>query len=150
MVGVKPGSEMRSALVLAKREKIKIALIDQPIEITLQNFSSELTWRERFRFFGDIFLGIFFPRRQIKKMGLTTFNLRSVPEEKLLNKLMKELKRRYPSVHKTLVDDRNIFMVKALKEIQTKNPQSKILVIVGAGHKKEMEKMLSKSNLLEK
>jgi len=36
MVGTKPGDEMRTAVLLAKENKIKLALIDQDIEITLK------------------------------------------------------------------------------------------------------------------
>ena len=43
MVGVAPGSEMKKAVVLAKKKGIKIALIDQEIEITLKRFSKSLT-----------------------------------------------------------------------------------------------------------
>ena len=43
MVGVKPGAEMLTAINLAKKHKIKIAVIDQDIEITLRRISKELT-----------------------------------------------------------------------------------------------------------
>ena len=38
MVGVAPGSEMKNAIGLARKNNIKIALIDQDIEITLKRF----------------------------------------------------------------------------------------------------------------
>ena len=142
MVGVKPGSEMKTALKLAYKQKINIALIDQPVEITLRNFSRELTWKEKFRFLNDIFLGIFFKKRQIKKLGLKNFDLSKVPTSELVDKLLLELEKNYPNIHKTLVSDRNKFMVRALLKLQKANLDKDILVIVGAGHKKEMEKML--------
>ena len=37
IVNTKPGDEMRAAIKLAKENNIKIALIDQRIEITLKN-----------------------------------------------------------------------------------------------------------------
>ena len=46
IVGVAPGSEMKKAVMLARKYKLKIALIDQDIEITLRRFSKALTWRE--------------------------------------------------------------------------------------------------------
>src|SRR3989344_3598196 len=46
MVGVSPGSDMKTALELARKQKLQVALIDQPIKITLQKFSQNLTWRE--------------------------------------------------------------------------------------------------------
>src|SRR3989338_559962 len=43
LVGVAPGSEMKKAIMLARKNKLKIALIDQDIEITLRRFSKALT-----------------------------------------------------------------------------------------------------------
>src|SRR3989344_3688018 len=48
-IGIAPGSEMKAALTLAKEQKKDVALIDQPIRITLKNFSKTLTWREKGR-----------------------------------------------------------------------------------------------------
>ena len=57
MVGVSPGSEMKTALELAKEHHLEVAFIDQPLPITLQRFSKELTWKERFHFAGDLLQG---------------------------------------------------------------------------------------------
>ncbi|MBU1111545.1 MAG: TraB/GumN family protein [archaeon] len=144
MVGVKPGSEMKTALRLAYKNKISIALIDQPIEITLNNFSRELTWKEKLHFVSDIFRGVFFRKREIKRLGLDKLDLSKVPTDQLVEKLVDELKVRYPNIHKTLVADRNKFMSQALLKIQTENPGKDILAIVGAGHKHEMINILRK------
>ena len=116
-VGVIPGSEMKTAIELARKEKIQIALIDQPIAITLKNFSKAFTWREKFRFMGEILGGIFMPRRQIKRLGLDAIDLRKVPQEEVIEKMMNIMKERYPSVYKTIVEDRNKYMVRKLVKI---------------------------------
>jgi len=144
MVGVKPGSEMKTALRLAYEKKINIALIDQPIEVTLNNFSRELTWKEKLHFVSDIFRGLFFRKREMKRLGLDKLDLRKVPTEELVEKLVGELERRYPNIYKTLVSDRNKFMSSALLKIQKQSPEKDILAIVGAGHKHEMVNILRK------
>ena len=148
MVGVSPGSEMKTALELARKEKLEIALIDQPIQTTLKNFSKELTWKEKFRFIGDIFKGLFFKKKQMKELGLEDFDLSKVPPEEVIEKMMTTLKKRYPNVYKTLVADRNRYMVKKLVKLLRTNPQKKILVIVGAGHKQGMEELLLKVDVV--
>jgi len=50
MVGTKPGDEMITAFGTAKKFNIKIALIDQKIEITLKKLSKEITWKEKLTF----------------------------------------------------------------------------------------------------
>ncbi|MFW6226381.1 MAG: TraB/GumN family protein, partial [bacterium] len=81
LVGVTPGSDMKHAVITASKNKIKISLIDQDIRITLRRISKYLTWKERFRFIVDIFNGIFFKKKQMKKYNLDTFDLNKVPED---------------------------------------------------------------------
>ncbi len=144
MVGVSPGSEMKKALQLAKKYDLEVAFIDQPIQITLKKFSKTLTWREKFRFLGDLVKGLLFPKRQAKELGLDKFDLTKVPKDEVIEKMMDQTKDRYPSVYKTLVDDRNKYMVRSLVKLMRKHPEKKILAVVGAGHKKGMEELLLK------
>ena len=148
MVGVAPGSEMKTALELAQKNKIKVAFIDQPIQITLVNFSKELTWREKGRFFLDMIMGLLFPKKQMKKYGLEKFDLRRVPEQEVIAKIINEMKKQYPSVYKTLITDRNRYMVKLLVKLLHEHPEKKILAIVGAGHKEGMGKLLLKVDVV--
>lgn len=143
-VGVKPGSEMLEAVQLAKRNNIELALIDQPIEVTLRKFSRSITWTEKFRIIGDIFTGIFFKKKRMKVLGLDEFDLHKVPTEKVIKKMMKEMKVRYPNIFRVLVSERNAIMARNLIKVQEKHPEKEIVVVVGAGHRKEMEKMVEK------
>lgn len=137
MVGVVPGSEMRTAIRLAKKQKIPLALIDRDIEITLKRFSKSLTWKEKTNFVIDIF------RSMISKKSFD-FDLRKVPEEKVIKELIKELKQRYPNVYKVLVKERNEFMARKLAQIMVNNPDKKVLAIVGAGHQEEIRERVKK------
>lgn len=148
MVGIAPGSEMKTAMEAARKNNLELALIDQPIKTTLRNFSKNLTWAEKGRFVLDLVKGIFFPKKQIKELGLENFDLRTVPEDKMIQKMMLQLKKKYPSVYKTLVEDRNKYMVKQLVKIMRKNPGKNILAVVGAGHKEGMEKLLLKVEIV--
>ncbi len=143
MVGVKPGSEMKMALATAHKHKLKIMLIDQPIEITLRNFSKRLTWTERWRFVVDIFNGVFRRKKVVSDLGFDmNFDLSKVPEDELIDKMIEHVEKRYPSIYKTIIADRNVYMVKKLKALREKYPEESILAVVGAGHKKEMLRLL--------
>lgn len=149
IVGVVPGAEMKTALELAQKHKIQIAFIDQPLQVTLQRFSRSLTWKEKGRFVMDLLSGLFFPRRQLKKLGLGKidlgkWDLKKVPDEKMIALLIQELKQRYPSVYRVLVEERNKYMVRQLVHLLRKHPGKKILAVVGAGHKEGMEELLLK------
>jgi len=144
IVRLAPGSDMKTALEEARKKKLDVAFIDQPIKITLKNFSKSLTWREKWRFFLEMLKGLFFPRRQLKELGLSGFDLKKVPEKELITKMILKMKKQYPSIYKALVEDRNKYMVKKLVKLLRNNPNKRILCVVGAGHEEGMQKLLLK------
>lgn len=141
-IGVSPGSEMKTAMKLAYEQKLTVAFIDQPIKKTLKNFSREFDWKEKLKFLADLFLGIFFRKRQMQKMGIENWDLSKVPEDKLVEKLIGQMKERYPGIYRALVEDRNKYMANQLVKLYQANPEKRILAVMGAGHKKDVWKIL--------
>ena len=139
LVGVSPGSEMKQAVNIAKKNNIKIALIDQDIEITLNRLSKTLTWKEKWNFIADIFKAIFTKGEKIE------FDLRTVPEKKIIKKLTTQLKERYPNVYKVLIEERNKVIANNLKNIMDSNQDKKILAILGAGHVEDVVELIKGS-----
>lgn len=127
LVGVKPGSELRQAILLARQNKIKLALIDQDIQLTITKLSKNFTTKEKFRFLWDIIKSPF-AREKIK------IDLTKVPDDKIIKMVIQRLKKRYPSLYRVLIDERNKIMAKNLYNLKKENLNSQIVVIVGAGH----------------
>jgi len=142
MVGLEPGADMLAAVNEAKAANIKIALIDQDIERTLKRFSKTLTWREKGRFISDIFKSIFFRKRQMKKYDIENIDLNKVPSQAIINKLVKELKTRYPNIYKVLIEERNNIMAYNLVRLMHLHPQDQIVAVIGAGHEEEMIELI--------
>jgi pheromone shutdown-related protein TraB len=136
MVGVKPGSEMKLAYRIAQQKKLRVALIDQPIERTLHNFSKKFTWKEKFRLLGDLIKGLF------KKGPMIKIDLTKVPEEKMIELMIKEVRKKYPNFYKVLVEDRNKVMANNLAALMNMFPDKRILAIVGAGHGNDLLKLI--------
>ena len=124
-VGTKPGVEMKEAIKLAKKYKIKIALIDQDIQITLQKLRARFTFKEKLNLVKNILKSIFSSKR-------ISFDLNKVPEQKLIKKLTLEIKRDYPSLYKTLIEERDEVMSSGLLKLMQEN--EKVVAVVGAGH----------------
>jgi pheromone shutdown-related protein TraB len=137
IVGIKPGSDMLAAVSLARQNNRQLMLIDQDITITLRRFSKEFTFKEKMRLLWDIMRSPF-SKQKIK------INLNEVPKDKLIQEMMKQLKDRYPSLYNVLIHERNIVMAKNLVKIMEKNPEKKILTVIGAGHEKEMLELIKK------
>ena len=141
IVGVSPGSEMKKAVRLAKKNKIKIALIDQYIEITLRRFSETLSWKEKWNFFVDLFKAFILRKKEIE------FDLRKVPDEKVIRRLINKVKKRYPNIYKVLVEERNMIMANNLNKLMEENEDKKIVAIIGAGHEKELVDLIKKPKI---
>ncbi|MBN2423259.1 TraB/GumN family protein [Candidatus Woesearchaeota archaeon] len=132
IVNIEPGEEMLTALKLSKKNNIKVALIDQDIEITLKRLAKKITWREKFNFIIDLISGILF-KRNIKK-----FDLNKVPPEDIIKNLINFVKKRYPNIYLVLVKERNEYMANKLAGILKNEPDKKILAVIGAGHSKDI------------
>ncbi|MBU0615767.1 MAG: TraB domain-containing protein [Nanoarchaeota archaeon] len=140
MVGVAPGSEMLTAIKLAKKYKKQISLIDQDIEITLKKLSKAISWKERWNFISDIIKAFIFRKNKIE------FDLSKVPSKEIIGKLIGEVKQKYPNIYRVLVQERNEIMAKNLAHLMAKNPEKKILAIIGAGHEEEMLELIEKES----
>jgi len=145
IVGVTPGSEMKLAVELAKKNNAKIALVDQDIEITLKKFSKRLSWKEKLRFMGDLLKSVFFKKKALKELGISDkMDLSKVPDKELIKKLMKELEKNYPNVYDVLVRERNKIMANNISRLMHTFPTEQILAVVGAGHEEELLDMIKK------
>ena len=141
LVGVAPGSEMKQAISIAKKENIKLALIDQDIQVTLQRLSSSLTWKEKRNFLSDIIKAIFSGKKEIE------FDLTTVPDKKIIKKLTGKLKERYPNLYKVLIEERNVVIANNLTKLMNSAPDKKILVILGAGHVDDVIELLKEPRI---
>ncbi len=141
IVGVNPGEEMKTAVRLAKKNKAKIAMIDQDIEVTLKRFSQKLTWKEKWNFIVDILKAVFLGKRAV------TFDLRKVPSEDIIRTLIAKVKDRYPNVYKVLIYERNYIIAENLRNLMDANPDKKIVAVIGAGHKNDVIEILNKPRI---
>lgn len=140
LIGAVPGQEMKTAVQIAQENKIRVALIDQPLNITMSNLSRISIW-EKLKLVMDLVLGT---------AGIGTekvrFDLTKTPSSRFVAMAMKKLKERYPGLYKALVSDRNEHMAGMLARIMKLEPQSKIVAVVGAGHEGEIVRLVRKAN----
>lgn len=134
LVGTPPGSDMLKAAYTAKSIGADIALIDQDIRITLRRLNKTITWKEKLRFPWDIIKGL------ILRKPIVKFDLRKVPSEAIIEKLINKVKEDYPSFYKVLVEERNKVMSKNLYKLMSLNKS--IVAIIGAGHEKDIIKLV--------
>ena len=141
-VGLAPGADMRAAVIEAKKVGAKIALIDQPIQITLTRLSKKMPVREKLKFVSYLLAAILFPWIPTSKS--TKIDLSKVPESELIEHLSIELKKNFPSVYQVLVEERNQYLANQLIKIKKDFPDAKIIAVVGAGHLSGINQILKK------
>lgn len=150
MVGVMPGEDMLTAIKIAQAHNLEVALIDQPIDITLKKLSQRLRWREKWHFITDLLKALFFKEKELQNLGLKTFDLRTVPSKVVIKKLIERVRERYPTLYSVLIAERNTYMAQRLKQLQIQSPEKKIVVVVGAGHEDEIRRLLHRIDIVSK
>ena len=134
---IMPGSEMVSAVDAGLEIGAKVALIDMPIRNTMGKIGDISGWKKIkmvFRLLIDSFRG-----NKVK------FDLSKVPEQEVIDEAMGYMKKDMPEFYKVLVTERNRHMYRWIKRLS--EDFKDIIVVVGAGHKKDLEKMIASDGL---
>ncbi len=135
--GVKPGAEMLAAIEKAREIGADVLLIDRDIAITFKRFWNSLSIFEKIRLVFHMLKGLF---------GDEEIDVDEMLEEDILERLVKEFRDIAPSAAKVLIDERDAYM--AAKLIEASKRYEKIVAVVGAGHKKGIERYLKNPELL--
>ncbi len=124
-VGVAPGAEMLAALKIAQEKQLPVQLLDRDVRVTLKRAFKTMGVIEKLKLGGALIAGFFGVGEKV-----TVEKIEELKKEDLLNNLMKELGKQFPSIKKVLVDERDSF----ISEMIRKSPGKKIVAVVGAGH----------------
>ncbi len=128
--GVLPGSEMLAAAEAARQTGARVVLIDRDIEEIIRGMMA-VPLKEKLKLFFGLF-AIPFSREKI--------NLGEVPQERIVEQAVRYMKKELPEFYKILVADRNEYMAAWIKRLE--GEFENIVVVVGAGHRKELERMI--------
>ena len=137
-VDMKPGVDMKSAYLKARENKIPVALIDIDIRKTMKKLSN-LSFFKKVGLAGSIFFKSF--KKEYR--DVLDFDLKSVPDDEVVVKMIKILEKETPDLYKILIEDRNHYMVERLLKLR-ENHNGNIIAVVGAGHVDGMAKILEK------
>lgn len=149
--GVMPGSEMVSAYDTARKYKLKLGLIDRGVNVTIARMWGGMKFKERMKLgtylaasvglfllkpvFGGRILNLASWFGDTKKL-----DMKKLEKGEGVDELIDLLKREFPTVHRALVDERNVYMSNNILHILQKF--NVIVVVVGLGHVSGMKKLL--------
>ncbi|MGZ4893919.1 MAG: TraB/GumN family protein [Halobacteriota archaeon] len=133
-VGVKPGSEMLSAIEAARSVGASVALVDRDINITIARFWAKMRLIEKLKMLIAL-LGIGTTDEEI--------DLNEITNDDTISQLVTELRQFSPNAAQVLVDERDAYLAGNLLKLR-----GKIVAVVGAGHKEGIKHYLEHPELV--
>ena len=136
--GQEPGAELLAAVETAKAAGIEVALVDRDIQVTMRRAWKKMKWRERFR----LLFSLFGDDEELEE----DFDLDELlTDSDLLSTMMEDLKEFSQGAGEALIDERDRYIA---EKIMLSKTEEKMLVVVGAGHLKGIERALNPYNPL--
>lgn len=140
ITGSSVGEEMLAAIEEGRRIGAKIALVDRPIQATMQALM-KVPLDEIYRLMGSV------PEATMDiQDGDGTEILEILKKEGAVNDLMHDFNTEFPGLADALIHQRDLYVANALKTILNDVP-GKIVAVLGAGHIEGVRRALK--NLLE-
>ena len=136
--GQEPGAELLAAVETARVAGIDVALVDRDIQVTMRRAWKKMKWRERFR----LLFSLFGDDEELEE----DFDLDELlTDSDLLSTMMEDLKEFSQGAGEALIDERDRYIAEKIMQSKT---EEKMLVVVGAGHLKGIERALNPYNPL--
>jgi pheromone shutdown-related protein TraB len=123
-LGVKPGAEMLAAVEEARKIDAELVLADRNIQATLKRTWRSLSFWNKSKVIGAL-VGSFFAAGEI-----TEEQIEELKDKDAISDMMKEFAAQLPQVQIPLIDERDKFLISAIREA----PGKTIVAVVGAGH----------------
>lgn len=175
-LGIEPGADMMAAIKKAEERGCEIALIDRPIQVTMQRFWSAMKFTEKIKMIFSIIFAVG-SMKGIKDAGeegigigigkgkgKNYIELDRITDDDVVTQLMEELREFSPGAATALLDERDAYIAGNLRELElhaiSKEGTSadvdakeegegrKIVAVVGAGHVAGIKNLLGHPELI--
>ncbi len=137
LFGSEVGSEMLTAVQVAQLLGKKVAFIDMDSQQIVKGIKKNMGWWEKLRFYSSIIFAPFLGKRITKK------EVEEIIKDE--ERYIQEIRKKYPGLAKALFDDREAYMARNLKALDS---QGKVLAFVGDGHLKGLKKRLPEAKVI--
>lgn len=131
--GVQTGGELLAAINTGKLVGAEIVCIDKDAEVTMKEIEDEMSFTERRKYSLSSITDNLFGKR---KVNATQKNFATDEEQYIAN-----MRKRYPTLVRKLIDERNTFMADKIRASSEK--YDKVIVVVGDAHVSGLADLLS-------
>ncbi|MCW3131802.1 MAG: TraB/GumN family protein [Candidatus Methanospirare jalkutatii] len=131
-IGVQPGAEMLAAIEKAEERGCEVALVDRPIQITMQRFWAKMSMWEKLKMFFSLASAIFHLRELGEAKGRKReressererarvfggVDVEHLTDEDVVSQLLNELRQFSPGAATALLDERDAFIAGRLRSL---------------------------------
>lgn len=136
--GVIAGAEMLTAVMYAQSHNIPLEFIDMNAQEIFSNMWKSMPAYEKLKLFlSGLFGGLFVSKKVVEQ------ELQNIQDN--LDMYLEEIGKKFPTIKRTLIDERNQYMTTKLLQLQQQ--YTTIVVCVGDGHIPGMIQLLQQKNL---
>jgi len=161
-LGIEPGADMMAAIKKAEERGCEIALVDRPIQVTMQRFWKNMRFFEKLKMIFSIVFAITSiggmgkddTGKENKKLTIggiganKEIELDRITDDDVVTQLMEELREFSPGAATALLDERDAYIAGSLLELDQNASRRKIVAVVGAGHVAGIKNLLSHQELI--
>jgi len=134
VLDVLPGEEFRVALAEARACGADFLLADRPCQVTLRRMYESLGTWQRVRLLIAVAWSSFF----LSPRALRKWLDKQLDDGDVISEEIQRLGKSFPTLVRTLIDERDMYMVARLREAAVVLRAKKLVVVVGAGHVRGM------------
>jgi pheromone shutdown protein TraB len=135
--GVNAGDEMLSAINYAQSRVLPVAFIDTNAQQLFTNMWNTMPFFEKLRLMFSGVAGLFVSKKRVEE------ELKHYQQH--YESYLEEMGKKFPTIKKTLIDDRNEFMAQRLVELNDKH--QRIIVCIGDGHVPGISRILEEKKI---
>ena len=135
--GVQAGEEMLTAIKYAESHQLPLAFIDMNAQALFSRMLKEMSFREKLRLIFSGFGGMFVNKKRIEA------ELENIEEN--FDVYLKQISKKFPTIKRVLIDERNTFMVQHL--ILASKKYERIIAVIGDGHIPGVSDLLNGKNV---
>lgn len=135
--GVNAGDEMLSAVTYAHSHQLPVAFIDTNAQSLFTTMWKTMPFFEKLRLLFSGFTGLFVSKKRVEQ------ELKNYQQN--FDVYLEEIGKKFPTIKKTLIDDRNTHMLSRLIELH--GQYERIVACVGDGHVPGISQMLQQKQI---
>jgi pheromone shutdown protein TraB len=135
--GVNAGDEMLFAINYAQSHQLPVAFVDTNAQQLFTHMWKTMPFFEKLRLLFSGVAGLFVSKKRVEE------ELKNYQQN--FDSYIEEIGKKFPTIKRTLIDDRNEHMTRRLAELHEKH--QKIVVCVGDGHVPGISKLLDEKKI---